>query len=244
MRTNSWQINQWGKTIDGQRSDLWLVDLESVVKTFRTAGLFSDGDDFYGIDTSYYASTVALPELKVNAEVVRRDSRPYNMPSWDDPLGAIRVTFIHDVGQTKVGSVQRSEIMKLLTVWRAVVRAGRGGMSTEDSFILGAYYNTARELAGTRQRLDAHNIALYLLKGAGMPGQEATGTSESELALDDATRLETSTKYVIQNAWLSSFQVSELNYNQQTQLVTVSATFFAEDISLFSGRARRYMEAL
>jgi hypothetical protein len=244
-RTNGWQVNQWGKTLEAQRSDLWLVDLDPVVKAFRTAELFNDQEDFYGTDTSFYATAVSLPELKVSPDVIRRDSRPYNMPGCDDPLEAIRVTFIHDVGTTDSGGGGgfRSEIMKILTIWRAIVRAGRGGMSVEDSFILNAYYSTMTQVGGVNQPLHAHNIPIYFLKGAGTPGKEIDKPTTSNRELDDATLLETSTKYVLQSAWLSSFKISDLSYDKSSN-VTVTATFYADDISIFTGKARRYMVPL
>lgn len=245
-RNTDWQMNPWGKTVEAQRSDLWVVEFDGVVKEFRESSLFGSGMEFYGINTSIYAQSVALPEQAVTADVVRRDSRPYNMPSWDSPLGAIRMTLIADIGNQKQGTGFTSEMVKLLTTWRAVVRAGRGGMSTEDSFTLNAYYSTAREKGGFRSPVHAFNIPIYLLKGPGTPGQELaldlTGDN-AQTELDNNSELETSTKLLMMNAWLSSFQFGELSY-ATGQPLSITVQLFADDILPHTGQPRRYMQAL
>jgi len=246
-RNTDWQTNPWGKTVEVQRSDLWVINFDSVVKEFRESGLFSSGCEFYGVATSYYAQTVQLPEQVVRPEVVHRDSRPYNMPSWDDPLGAIRVVLLSDIGSQKQGTGFTSEVIKMLTTWRAVVRAGRGGMSTEDSFTLNSFYSTARDRNGTRAPLHSFNVPIYLLKGPGTPGQELPeikfSGANAQKELDKASELETSTKLILINAWLSAFQFGELSYATGQPLI-ITMTMYADDILQHNGQLRRYFQAL
>lgn len=246
-RNTDWQTNPWGKTVEVQRSDLWVIEFDSVVKEFRESGLFAAGMEFYGDRTSIYAQVVQLPEQVVRPDVVRRDSRPYNMPSWDDPLGAIRVTLLSDIGAQKQGTGFTSEVLKMLSTWRAVVRAGRGGMSTEDSFTLNVYYSTAREKSGFRSPLHCFNIPIYLLKGPGTPGQELSGMKldgdDGQNELDNASEFETSTKLLLMNAWLSSYQYGDLSY-ATGQPLTISTVLYADDILPHTGQPRRYMQVL
>ena len=105
-RINNWQRNPWGITLEAQRSDLWYVNFDSVVREFTAAGLFTADEvygNFNGGNTQFYATSVSLPEQKINAEVVRRDSRPYHMPSWDEPVGQIKIDFVHESFQFSLG---------------------------------------------------------------------------------------------------------------------------------------------
>jgi len=122
--------NLWGTTTEAgfepQRSDLWLVDLTELVaglnkqQLFETLGLAS-------VPVMYpqFVQSVTFPELKMKPEVFRRDSVPFNMPSWDEPLDAVKIVFLLDTNTNP----NQSRVISVLQAWQAIVRAGRGDRS-------------------------------------------------------------------------------------------------------------------
>ncbi len=218
------QTNTWGKQqgVDPQRADLYVVDF-----TQALSGIASVVDDNNVIGNnvslpyvppklaSYFVMAVNLPELRIRPEMVRRDSKPYMMPSWDEPCDAVRMTFILDCfTQGKVFDPYRSDLYQMLESWRAVVRAGRGGMSSEFAIALDNNY-----------RIDyAYDIGVNLLR-PDIP-QVGPGTTSSDAVTND---LQFSLQLKLINCWLSSYKLSELNY-EAARVLQIEATFYAEDI--------------
>jgi hypothetical protein len=100
---------------------------------------------------SYFAQSVSIPELRVKPDAFRRDSRPYNMPVFDEPLDPVKIVFVLDAPLP--GYVSR--IYHVLDSWRKLVRAGRGSMSQEVAVALNNNY-----------RIDFQfNITVMLLRG-------------------------------------------------------------------------------
>jgi hypothetical protein len=221
--------NLWGVSngLEPQRADLWQIDLDSVAtevsgRITDSGGVFSRADSARRLNgqTSFYASSVTFPELTVNAVEIRQDSRPFNMPSWDAPVGLFNITFIHDVGRVKQGDISRSEIYTLLESWRALVRAGRGSMSNLPSSASGLVHVDLDQDYKIKFRFD---IPVTLLRGAGQfDGKGGVTIAES----DD---VEISTRYVLKKAWLSTLKISDLTY-RQSEMSTVSAGFYCADI--------------
>jgi len=164
------QKNRWGAArsqgggLDPQRNDLWVVDFTEVVRKLND-GLFNDFGEQVNPVPAYFAQAVVLPELRVKPESIRRNSRPYNMPSWDDALDACKITFLMD-SRT---DARASHIYNMLDTWRLYVRAGRGGMGTERAVTLDRYY-----------RID-YRFPLYLtlLRGSTVPLNGVTASSPS-----------------------------------------------------------------
>jgi len=161
------QKNLWGKAggkVEPQRADLWQLGLVSVVNGINSFAYEDGALDVVPEIPAYFASSVTLPELRVKAEVYRRDSRSYQMPSWDDPLDAIRVVFLLDAGS----DAKASAIYRVLDAWRALVRAGRGsvsnGYSTQN--MTGAPGSRFVALNSDYRSDYAFNIPVTLLKGA------------------------------------------------------------------------------
>jgi len=211
-------INPWGRSGSGaelQRADLWEIDFQIPFNFFTSNGIFGGG--FYGIDIKYNAVSVSFPEVRTNPEVVRRDSRPYNFPGWDEAVGALRIVFRVDAGaaaSSKTAGVReyaysRSQLLKFLDTWRAVVRAGRGPMSNERHFVNNVAYGTPY----------AHDFGINLLRGASNPSLD-----------DSSSGMSYSTKLTAKNAWLSSTQLSDLSYEKGNEIFTVSTVFFCDDI--------------
>lgn len=125
------QKNLWGATTSGglepQRSDLWLVDLTELVNGLNKQGTF----EALGLAAvpkflPQFVQSVTFPELKMKAEAFRRDSIPFNMPSWDEPMDPVKITFLMDTWPNP----NQSMVVSLMQAWQAIVRAGRGDRSS------------------------------------------------------------------------------------------------------------------
>jgi hypothetical protein len=261
VRIVSEQRNLWGlqgeRSPNVQRSDLWTVHLDNVVGGLNEQ-IRADAETtltpLQYVQT-YFAQSVTCPELKVNAEPFRRDSRPYMMPMQDDPLGAITIKFYLETPTNP----QRSVVYQLLDTWRAYVRGGRGAYTQEgyvptlnaewkltysfnvlvslyrgclnsevelvDTFsgISKNYYNDKRALIEELNALkdkDEKKIRLESLRSS-------IGVTDPPSLTNDLKKCGT---FCFDKMWLSSFKLSELSYQQGNQIVTLDATFFAENI--------------
>ena len=242
-------LNHWGKQAgpNPQRSDLWQVDLTALIKGLNGV----TGSNTLPQIPRYFSASISLPELKIKPEPIRRDSRSYNMPSWDEPLDSIRMTFVVDDGgsQSGIGAQgSQSTIYTILDVWRAVVRAGRGELTSEQSIVLNANY-----------RIDyAFPIYVYFLRGntnqqtstsysGPVTGQgssygqtfEGSGAISEEAATQrqiqasggyqNLSTLQLAATLRLDNAWLGGFKMGELNY-EQAKVLTIEATVYADNI--------------
>lgn len=224
--------NPWGTSggLEPQRADLWLVDLSE--PSLRMNQRLS-------APTRYFATSIRMPEQVVRGEPFRRDSQPRWMPTWDEPLAAITISFIHDVitidSDANEIDPSRSQIYQLLNRWRSAVRAGRGLM-----------YDGAAGLGsatGVPDELDSHysadfqfNIDVILLKGVSLTGLSSSQTNDSaslisQEALDEQMKLQESSIYRLKNAWLSQMALGEMVYDQVRALL-INTTFFAEEVVL------------
>ena len=212
--------------MDAQRSDLWVVDFSTAITGLN--GNFTERTLAPKL-AAYTSRSVTLPELKTKSDQVRRDSRPYQMPSWDEPLDAIGMTFTLDSHKSTGDNADpySSDLYQLLTMWRVSVRAGRGAMSKE----------TEVPQLNAKYRVDyAFDVGVRLLRGCSNP--TAVDTVNSNSAAYDPTvdspvvnDLEFSMQLVLVKCWLGGFKMSELSYDD-SKPVTISATFYAEDICM------------
>lgn len=215
-QTNTWGIRSGPEV---QRSDLWVVDF-----SLALAGL--SNTTFPSLPTqlpTYFAKSVNLPDLKIRSEPIRRDSRPFQMPSWDEPLEGIKMIFWLDCyGPGGANSnPYSSTIYKILDAWRAITRAGRGSMSNEFAITLDNTY-----------RIDfAFDVLVTLLRGSSNPTRSgyATPTANQSAASAITNDLEVSLQLRLVNCWLGSFKTSELDY-EMGKLVQLDTTFYADDI--------------
>jgi hypothetical protein len=190
------QMNLWGKQTDAasssvlepQRTDLFLVDLTSAAKLISKIAHAPVPVMF-----PQYVRSIALPESIVKPEVYRRDSIPYNMPGWDDPIGAVKVTFLLDTWDT---DYDKSDVIRFLDLWVGLTRAGRGARGSgftnlNRQFILDDDY-------GVRCQFD---IYVSLLRGALL---------NTEQALSDVRRV-----VQLNDAILKQYEESMVEYRQQ-----------------------------
>jgi hypothetical protein len=253
------QVNPWGRWLgpEPQRSDLWIVDFSYVLtmlgKNAKNSAMQGNPDN--GVPytppewATYLAQSVTLPELKVAMEPIRRDSRPYPTPAWDQPLDAISMNFILDASAkgSAAPNPYRSDVYQMLDLWRASVRAGRGSMSSEYCLTLNSNY-----------QLNYKSIVRVLLLRGGTPFPPPNGPSAADIvglyangltpgainnmlvsmngdvaqasgSPDPQNDLQFAMQYDLVNCWLSGFKLSELSY-EQSKVLTLQATFYADDI--------------
>jgi len=170
------QTNLWGKQADEglglepQRNDLYFVDFTSALKSVAVAANVQLAPII-----PQYVRSITLPELRTKAEPVRRDSNSYNMPSWDDPLDAIKLTMVLDTKDAN----DKSDVIQFLDAWLALTRAGRGSRNQGYS-ALGNWLKLNSDF-----RVDFQfNVNVFLLRGANM----TVGGFFNNNADDDAFR--------------------------------------------------------
>lgn len=259
------QINLWGKQADAgtgfnpQRTDLWMVDFKTAVDGVAGAANIA-------IDpiVPQYVRAISLPEIRTKADPIRRDSVPFQMPSWDDPLDAIKITFMMDTHQQD----DVCNVVQFLDAWLALTRAGRGcrtlGYSLNkawlllnDSFSIDFRFDVWLSLLRgvevsnisnlTNQQSDQFRAAmanantnfsnLRAQQGEIQQGPTAVqDTPVSQFALSASLQSRANGDmsraiYRLYSTWLGAYKISDLSY-AQSDVVTVEATFYAEDVYL------------
>jgi hypothetical protein len=168
------QTNLWGKPADSglglepQRTDLFIVDFTTAQK-----GIAAAANQQLSQVLPQFIRAVTMPELKTKADVIRRDSVPYQMPSWDEPLDPVKVTFVLDTNNED----DKSAVIQFLDAWLALTRAGRG-----DRFQ--GYTNTNWLTLDQNYRVNyAYNFHLFLLRGTAFSAGNTVnnGVNNSEI---------------------------------------------------------------
>ena len=249
------QANLWGRQVsettsnvlEPQRSDLFMVDLEQAATSMRRIA---------GIELApmipQFVRSVSFPDTKVRAEAFRRDSVPFNLPSWDEPVDSLRIVFIVDTYE----ATDKSVVVDLLDTWSALTRAGIGSRSAgytaagrEGTFLLDANYSVqcrfdvnislirgiqadtratmAQAVADLNSRYAAQEAAY--VKALAENGDEALSLRPTPPAIPPYTDMLEHTKWVARNCWVSGYKLTDLTY-QDSQLLQVEATFYPEAI--------------
>jgi hypothetical protein len=201
--------NTWGSAagvgvnqLEPQRSDLWYVDF--------TNAILGVGDQLQVPSLlavrKQLVQNVALPDTKIKAEYFRRDSLPYMMPSWDEPLEAVKMTFLLDTNTNAVSTMQ-----DFLSKWLELVRAGRGFRST--GYKPDGHGNSPVLLDANYQSDYRFDCFLSFLRG----------NTNAETFSD----LEAWQTLKLQQAYVASFRISDLSYTN-TALVSLEACFYVE----------------
>jgi len=210
---DSFKRNLWGATssvtgvLEPQRSDLWYIDFTNALN-----GVSDFFDSIVNYIPPQMVQSISLPENKMKAEPFRRDSVPYQMPSWDEPLEMVRMTFLMDTSSANV-----SGILQFLNNWLELARAGRGFRSS--GYGLNARGEDPVLLDENFQSQYRFDCPLYFLRGNNQ------GASTTSLFSD----LEAWQTLRLQQLWIAGLKISDLNYTTNT-LVTVEASFYAESI--------------
>jgi len=234
--------NMWGRQggENAQRSDLWQVDLTSVILGINAAL----GTQFRVLPR-WYPASIDIPEPKVLAEGVRRASRLYMMPSWDEPFEPVNLSLIvDDASSRKTGNgVPEGEVYAILDAWRSLVRAGRGSVGSEidppvldenylSNYAFTLYVYLLRGISpSTKFVVEQSRVQTNLASSdANMMfglrsvfGQRNVRTASQPSNVSFASGLDIAGMLVLEKAWLSGFKLGQLTY-QNTSVLTCDAT--------------------
>lgn len=269
------QKNVWGSQggLNAQRADLWKIDFSQVVTGLNdqirpslTVGtqIETDLEPIQSTVEPYFISSVTMPTLKIKADEFRRDSRPYMMPGFDEPMSEIKVVFMVETPANGT----TTKIYQFLEAWRAFVRAGRGGMSNERKVTLGTDYkvkfrfpvtiilfrgNANPKIHQVSESLGSLNSEYYGSVDqlnedlAGLSDEEKSARLKSILAsggvFGDVTfqsvenDLENCAVFQVHNMWLSSMKMTDLDYSKGNELVRMEAVFYADNIVDLNNKA-------
>jgi len=244
------QQNLWGvaDTVNGlepQRSDLFYVDFSTAAK-----GVSKAANIVVREIKPHYIRSVTLPEIRTKAEPIRRDSVAANMPSWDDPLDAVKVSFLLDTNDRD----DTSTVVEFLDGWLALTRAGRGSrtggyvnqlgwLSLNSKYTIDFRFDVViRLLRGATATDSASGAAAQFQQNVANQYQQAVVANRflNSLAATEASKvyneqvwskLVDHQAYRFVSAWLGSYKMSDLNYNE-SGLVSVEATFYVDDVVL------------
>lgn len=213
------QRNPWGRSNDDgglnpHRTDLWYVDFSSAIKNLQAVAA-----DVQSVP-AYYVLSTTLPGYVIRAETYRRGSIPFQMPSWDEPVEPLTLTFLME-------SVNPNRVIDFLTTWQAQTRAGRGERFT-NGFAGGQAFtqdgetiinpNFGQVTLNDNYTIDfVYTFTVWLLQGATAPAQvevQDTDTFQEQLALQRRQR-------EAQDIWKTS------NTAAQRNAVTTRADFSA-----------------
>lgn len=250
------QQNLWGSSngLEAQRVDLWMVDLDNPVKALQAVS----GVQLVPV-LPQFVQSVSLPEIRLKSEPFRRDSIAYSMPSWDDPLDALKITFIMDVNE----NANESVVCRLLDAWLAVVRAGRGSrrsgyfspasaptldanyranfqfdfkVSLLRGSVLAATTPSSEDVSRSRSELNRQNVILQqqqqLLQRNTLPGtvgRRPTAPVSQPVSRSLFSALQVAADYRITGAWLAGYKIMDLSYGS-SGVVTVDATFYVDSV--------------
>lgn len=231
--------NPWGKanSLEVQRSDLWVFELDPVIRYIRS--------NFPWIsplpeDAKPYAKQVQFPEKRIRNKVIYRDSRPYNMPDYDDPLSEIRVDFLYDQPSSTpiakgAGTLvpnptgTRSRIYTLLHAWYELARIGRNGLG-QNLVGIPPYSPTnqqdLQDLPVTTNPVSlqySFDLEFHFLRGS---MQSMNASIEAD---EDVRPLVTSSAHRLIGCWCAGVQLNTVT-TEGAQLQVVTGIFYADDI--------------
>lgn len=246
------QTNLWGKQsstaadigLEPQRNDLFMIDFTNAAKNVAVVSKVAIAPIL-----PQYVRSCTIPELRTKADPIRRDSLPYNMPSWDDPLDAIKIVFLMETSTQTT-----SNVVAFLDAWLAISRAGRGSRAN------GYYKQLGWLTLNANYTIDfRYDVSLYLLRGASLSNNFAQSNVTSTATVTPSgasitaagnrlnatigarinplggasTNLVQHSTYIFKNMWLGAYKMSDLNY-AENGLVTVDATFYADSCAVES----------
>ena len=248
--------NLWGVQggINPQRTDLWQVDLsEALLGLDQLEGFNANFD----LDLPrYFVASITLPEQKIKAEEVPRDSRRYMMPSLDEPLDSFKISFIFDdTGPipSAEAEIRRSKVVKILDAWRTVVRAGRGAVGSGPSIPLNSHYSIeyqfpinvffcrgySQQIATTTTRTGIVSVGdNNISKTFDFTDKDNNPTTVQTRVLASRADLfrqsmqnglELSSALRFENAWLAGYKIGDLSY-EGARALTIDATFYADNL--------------
>lgn len=229
--------NPWGRTqadvfgqlssqvLEAQRSDLFTVNFSKAYDAIW--GVLNRSADEGGAVAAllkqfptkdqlvYFASAVDFPPSQVAVGNSRRHEVPLPFPGAEESFGLVTVTFVQDAsGESNLSA---SKISAFLRGWRALVRAGRAGLSAGD-LSLGLL-----EASANGNSLIPHYRHSFLVEL--WRGNSTDGNVESQ----NAGLMELATQWQVKDAWVQSIQFNSLS-SKQSGVQELKATFAASAI--------------
>ena len=216
--------NPWGSKAGAgygvipQRSDLWTVDFSSALSginaAFGSQTMMKDTNELpkptiSGVD-SYDIQQLSLPATTVNSDAFRRGSIPYVMPTFDNQLDAVRVVFMIDGGDRAVTQMNGSYVLNFIEAWHMLVRAGRQPRGS------GYWVRLTQNLTSSFR----FPVTLRFLRGSAYQDPATLGADELEPGME----------LTLENAWVSSYKLSDLTY-LSTGLLTLDVTLVCEAVT-------------
>lgn len=241
--------NLWGvqsvagaNALEPQRVDLFLVDFTNAVAELNAAA----GIQLSPVEPQFVKS-VSIPDLKIKAEVIAKNSIPVHFPSWDEPVEPAKISFLLDTYSAE----DKSAVLDMLDTWIALTRAGHGkkfggfGSGSQETgyFLLDSTFRTncrfdiqVKFLRGKLKSAQAAPVDLIpqvngevaasrLNEAATQHDIFARYTVPNSSILEPD--MEEHMRIVLRKAWCAGYKVSDLNYGD-SQLVTVDAIFYPE----------------
>jgi hypothetical protein len=216
--------NVWGKSggnLDSQRSDLWVLDLQDAVQGLK--GRFKDDYGFNGNSYLFFPQSVALPELKVKVEEIKKDNLPVMYPGYNEPISAVRANFLVDANS------KGSSIYRFLYNWWVAGQSGRFPNSPQ---------------LGNNFIPDKFKYDVYVWFLSGMDSDQLqqavssfTKSGNSPSAVPLSAQLQSGQGFKLERTWVSSLQPSELNYTNVTNVLVTALLQPRQIIPLTSDEA-------
>jgi hypothetical protein len=225
--------NVWGNAggIEAQRGDLWVLDLETVLDAVRRSSFANRLELPSPSSTIQFARSVSFPEGRIGDIEVKALNTPKLYPSFDEPLGSVRVDFLVDSVTTgyngtsivKTSKIQRSKIYSLLYGWRILTRVGRLPYNSEDIAI--PLPAGPIPVSGVFKK----DVKIYFLQGTTKDQSDV----DTSLPLGGSSSgLEVSMAFVMKKCWISSLQFNNVDQSS-TQPLTLTAAIIPEEIYPF-----------
>ena len=230
---NPWGVADTGMEI--QRNDMWSIHLSEIISTPTTSDTPPDNlisvlgsslgstnlvaDD----NLQFFAKSITFPDVRTGNEAFLSGDIWRSFPTYDEAIQSVRIVFTMDANDPVT---YKSKILTILYRWRALCRVGRTGI------------NQYTDLDNDSGKWKSGNGGNLLLE---------TATSKPIYRFDIPIRMfvgndadtpingiYTSTKAKLRGAWLQAYQVSELTQDGTPNAVTVTATFYCDEITFES----------
>ncbi len=220
LKTN----NVWGRSVDGQRTDLWVVRIgdspggaaggpQTLLDAIRSQ-LGARAADLSRDDLELYPLSVAFPETAMNTENYRQGNALVAMPSAEQELRGVRMVFRIEIPKRKR---TLPTFVNLLQCWRDLPRMGRG-LTTGGAAIPDLPTPEA-------QPIFRFNVTIDFMSGA---VKVAPDKVFSDTGLLNQLPYQNSFSVMLRKAWCASVLIGpDISY-AETRHMEITAQLYAE----------------
>jgi len=212
------------RILEPQRTDLFTVDFGPVIKAVQPILSGAQSSRARALATAlpnpanarFYVNGVDFPEARTSVSTSKRHEQPFPWPSNDEVLSQFTLTFWQDICLEEFSI---SSVVAFLYGWRAIVRAGRPGVSDSDIPL-------SLIEAGVGTLIPAYRYDFYIEQWRGRNTDPAL---EVGLGTDGQSALELSHRWKVVRGWISGVQPNAIRH-AQAQAQEVRATFCADAV--------------